>query len=60
MNILFYMIPAALALAGIALGAFVWALRSGQFEDPAGSAARAIQEHERPAPGKMRHTDRLT
>ena len=49
MTVLLYMILAALCLAGAGLAAFVWALRSGQFEDPAGSAARAIQDHDRPA-----------
>jgi cbb3-type cytochrome oxidase maturation protein len=49
MTVLIYMIPAALLLAGVALVTFVWALRSGQFEDPAGSAARAIQDHDRPS-----------
>jgi len=60
MNILLYMIPGALIIAGLALSAFVWALRSGQFEDPAGSAARAIQEHDRPSPRRVRQPDRLT
>jgi cbb3-type cytochrome oxidase maturation protein len=49
MTVLLYMIPAALLLASASLAAFVWALRSGQFEDPAGSAARAIQDHDRPS-----------
>jgi cbb3-type cytochrome oxidase maturation protein len=49
MTVLIYMIPAALLLAGAALAAFVWAMRSGQFEDPAGSAARAIQNHDHPS-----------
>lgn len=54
MNVLFYMIPAALLVAGASLAAFVWALRSGQFEDPDGSASRAIQEHDRPSSGRVR------
>ncbi len=57
MTILLYMIPGALLIAGAALAAFVWALRSGQFEDPAGSAARAIQEHDRPLFRKVRQPD---
>jgi cbb3-type cytochrome oxidase maturation protein len=60
MNILLYMIPGALMVAGVSLAAFVWALRSGQFEDPAGSAARAIQEHDRPSARKVRQPGRLT
>lgn len=42
MNVLIFMLPAAVLLAGGALAAFVWSLRSGQFEDPAGSAARIL------------------
>lgn len=33
MSVLYIMAPAALALAGIAVAAFVWAARSGQFDD---------------------------
>lgn len=32
MDILFVLIPLSLVLIGIAVGAFVWAVRSGQFE----------------------------
>jgi cbb3-type cytochrome oxidase maturation protein len=60
MNALVYMIPAAIVLAGGGLAAFVWALRAGQFEDPAGAAARAIQEHERPSSRRMRQPGPLT
>lgn len=48
MNVLVFMIPAALVLAGAALSAFVWALRSGQFEDPAGDAARILTDRDTP------------
>jgi cbb3-type cytochrome oxidase maturation protein len=33
MNILLALIPVSLALLGIAIGLFAWAVRSGQFED---------------------------
>jgi cbb3-type cytochrome oxidase maturation protein len=36
-----------LALAG--LGAFLWAMKAGQFDDPKGSAARILDEYDRPA-----------
>jgi cbb3-type cytochrome oxidase maturation protein len=42
MNALIFLIPCALGLAVIGLGAFMWSLRSGQFEDPAGAAARIL------------------
>lgn len=33
MNILLLLIPISLALLGVAVWAFVWAVRRGQFED---------------------------
>lgn len=49
MTVLLYMIPAALILAGTGFAAFVWSLRSGQFEDPAGDAARILVGEDRPS-----------
>ena len=43
-----FVLPGALLLAMLALVGFVWALKSGQFEDPAGDAARILQDEERP------------
>lgn len=42
MNILLLLIPAALILGGLGLAAFIWALNSGQFEDPEGAASRIL------------------
>jgi cbb3-type cytochrome oxidase maturation protein len=39
---LVFLIPIALTLGAIGLGAFFWALRSGQFDDPEGAAARIL------------------
>ncbi len=39
---LLYLIPIALFLGGLGLGAFLWALRSGQFDDPEGAAERIL------------------
>jgi cbb3-type cytochrome oxidase maturation protein len=33
MNMLFVLIPLAIVLLGVAIGAFFWAVRSGQFDD---------------------------
>jgi cbb3-type cytochrome oxidase maturation protein len=33
MSIIFVLIPVTLALVGIGLGAFLWAVRTGQFEE---------------------------
>ena len=42
MNIIFLLAPFSLHLAGIGLGGFWWNLRSGQYEDPSGDAARIL------------------
>lgn len=33
MNVLMFLVPISLLLVGLALWAFVWAVRSGQFDD---------------------------
>ena len=42
MNMLIYLIPVALAFGVLALGAFLWAMRNGQYEDLDGAAVRAL------------------
>ena len=42
MSVLVYLIPIALALGGLGLMAFLWALRSGQFADLDGAAERIL------------------
>lgn len=44
MSMLIYLIPVALLLGGMALVAFLWALRSGQYEDLDGAAVRALMD----------------
>jgi cbb3-type cytochrome oxidase maturation protein len=44
MDILLTLIPITLIIGAIGLGAFFWALRSGQFEDPEGSANRILHD----------------
>ena len=46
MNGLAYLIPIALLLGLLGLGAFFWAMRSGQFEDLDGAGARILIEDE--------------
>lgn len=50
MDVLAYLIPAALFLGLIGLGAFFWALRSGQFDDLDGAAERILIDDEDDAP----------
>lgn len=42
MTVLLYLIPIALFLGGLGLAAFLWALKSGQFDDPDGAAERIL------------------
>ncbi len=47
---LLYLIPAALFLGGVGLVAFVWSLRSGQYDDLEGAAWRILQDDDKPRP----------
>ena len=42
MDILSFLIPIALILGLIGLGGFIWALKSGQYEDLDGAANRIL------------------
>lgn len=45
----FYLIPLALALGAVGLTAFLWSLKSGQYEDLEGAAVRILfSEDDRP------------
>ena len=46
MSGLLYLIPIALALGLLGLAAFLWALRSGQYDDLDGAAERILYEDE--------------
>ncbi|MEM6627469.1 MAG: cbb3-type cytochrome oxidase assembly protein CcoS [Pseudomonadota bacterium] len=48
MTILFMLIPIALCLGAIGLVAFLWAVRSGQFDDPDGAANRILIDDDEP------------
>lgn len=47
MSALVYLIPAALFLGLVGLIAFLWALRSGQFEDLDGAAHRILLDEDK-------------
>lgn len=42
MSMLIYLIPVALFLGALALVSFLWAVRSGQYEDLDGAAERVL------------------
>ncbi len=44
MDILLILIPLALTMGAIGLGAFIWALKSKQFEDLEGAAERILYD----------------
>jgi len=46
MDVLIYLIPAALFLGGLGLVGFLWSLRSGQFDDLDGAAERILFDDE--------------
>ena len=43
-----FLIPIALFMGLLGLGAFIWSVRSGQFDDPAGSANRILIDEDKP------------
>lgn len=48
MTILIYLIPIALLLGLLGLVAFLWALRTGQFDDMDGAARRILLDDDTP------------
>ncbi|WP_108816312.1 cbb3-type cytochrome oxidase assembly protein CcoS [Loktanella sp. Alg231-35] len=42
MNVLVILIPVSLILGGIGLAAFIWTVRSDQYDDAEGNAARIL------------------
>ena len=51
MESLLYLIPAMLFLGGLGLAGFLWALKSGQYDDMEGNASRILfDDDEKPLP----------
>jgi cbb3-type cytochrome oxidase maturation protein len=48
MSVIFVLLPLALLLAAVAVLAFVWATRSGQFDDLETPALRILHEDDAP------------
>lgn len=55
MNILLLLIPISLVLLGIAIAAFVWAVKRGQFDDLDTPALDILEDDDRPAPPRDPH-----
>lgn len=47
-----FLIPIALGLGALGLGAFMWSLRSGQYDDPDGAAQRILLDDDLEAQGR--------
>lgn len=59
MDIILYLIPIALGLGLVGLVAFLWSMKSGQFEDLDGAANRILFDDEDDPPAMPdRDTDR--
>lgn len=44
MDVLVWLIPVSLLLGGIGLVAFVWTVRSNQYDDPEGDSRRILSD----------------
>jgi cbb3-type cytochrome oxidase maturation protein len=49
-----YLIPIALSLGAVGLGAFLWSLKSGQYEDLDGAAERVLFDDDEESPVEAR------
>ena len=57
MDALLWLIPAALGLGLLGLAAFLWALKSGQFDDLDGAAHRILFDDDEPPPSPHDRSD---
>ncbi|WP_298921012.1 cbb3-type cytochrome oxidase assembly protein CcoS [uncultured Roseobacter sp.] len=48
MNAALYLIPISLVLAVCALAAFIWTVRTGQYDDVEGDSARMLDAEDKP------------
>ena len=53
-----YLVPIALALGVVGLGAFAWSLRNGQYDDLEGAAERILFDDDAPTVPPARNADR--
>ena len=53
MSVLFVLVPLAILLVAVFVGAYVWSSRTGQFDDLITPAMRAL--HDEPVNGETQH-----
>ena len=56
MNSLLILVPISLVLLGIAIAAFVWAVRRGQFDDLETPPLDILRDDDKPARGRSHDT----
>ena len=49
MSVIFLLIPLSIVAAAIFLGGFIWAVRSGQYEDTCTPSMRLLMDDDKPA-----------
>ena len=52
MEIIYLLIPLSLILVGVIVWVFLWAVRSGQFDDMEGPAHQILMDDDSPKPDK--------
>lgn len=57
MEILYLLIPLSLVLVALVVWVFLWAVRSGQYDDLEGPAHRVLMDDDRPALDKEKEDD---
>jgi len=55
MSVIYIVIPLALIVVGVAVAAFLWAAKRGQFDDLETPAVRALHEDAPAKPAKENH-----
>lgn len=54
MGIVYFLVPASLLLVAVALFGYIWAVRSGQFDDTETPPLRMLADDKERGPGKAR------
>lgn len=58
MEILYLLIPLSLLLVGLIVWVFIWAIRSGQFDDMEGPAHRILMDDDEPVDEDKEDSDK--